>query len=127
MRDTLPGTGDARRSTDERTRALDRAFEVLGHRDRRRVLFAVLDRTDSGEEEAEVAVDDAVGGDDRIGARLYHVHLPKLAAAGYLAWDADRGVVAPGPSFQEIAPVVRLLRENRGALPEGVVPERLSG
>jgi hypothetical protein len=49
--------------------------------------------------------------------RLYHVDLPKLAAAGAVVWDRDTGVVSRGPRFDAYEPAVRLLATNEGELP----------
>jgi len=50
-----------------------------------------------------------------------HVHLPKLDDSGFVDWDRDSGHVSRGPAFEEGAPVVRLLHDNRADLPEGWV------
>lgn len=38
--------------------------------------------------------------------RLYHVHLPKLAATGIIDWDRERGIVTEGSHFDEVSPVL---------------------
>ena len=49
--------------------------------------------------------------------QLYHVHLPKLEAAGVVEWDRDTGTVSRGPEFDAVEPTVRLLAKNEHALP----------
>lgn len=106
---------------------MDRAFDALGNRHRRRVLFHLLAAADSGE--GSVDVDGIAAEDDgrhRCAISLRHVHLPKLESAGYVSWDAEEGVVRPGPDFEEVAPVVRLVCENRDELPAEPIPDSAS-
>jgi hypothetical protein len=99
--------------------SLDRALDALGHPYRRRLLLLVGER---GRDEDEVPVE-AVAHDDEdldlLGTELYHVHLPRLAEAGYVEWDRDLESVRRGPNFGEVAPLLALMRERREALPDG--------
>nr|WP_233510394.1 MULTISPECIES: hypothetical protein [unclassified Haloferax] len=66
--------------------------------------------------------DAAVGGGrnrDRLKVELFHIHLPKLADAGFVEWNRHRGSVARGPRFDEIEPLLRFLDENAGELSAG--------
>lgn len=101
--------GDGRREDDgDRTVSagpddvsLDAVFDVLGNARRRHVLYALADA------EAPVGVADVVDRlcefegtetDDqrgRVAMSLYHVHLPKLAAADLVDFDPDRETVEP--------------------------------
>jgi hypothetical protein len=123
---------------------LDCAFDALSHRYRRRLLFALSTRQ-SGLAGA-VAVSDLVAdgrdgprgtgdlvlgkrpvpapigaADDRdstaVRTELVHVHLPKLADAGYVRWDPDGETVRRGPSFGAVEPIVRLLLDHWDELP----------
>jgi len=93
MIDPLPPvpTDVAELGADERHRLLSN--------DRRRVaLDALADReTPTGVEEVAAAVARRTG-DDRRGIliALHHVHLPALADAGVLDYDAEAGRVDPG-------------------------------
>jgi hypothetical protein len=49
--------------------------------------------------------------------RLYHTHLPKLESHGVVEWDRENDIVTRGPAFDDVAPSVRLLATNAGALP----------
>ena len=85
---------------------VDSMLDALAHPARRVVLGALLgDATGISAAALERRLDDA---DD--GLRLHHVDLPKLADAGYVAWDDDAEVVSAGPKFPEIEPLVRLVR-----------------
>jgi len=50
---------------------------------------------------------------------LYHVHLPKLAEAGYFAWDSDTHTIRRGPNFDENAPLLRLVADYEDERPAG--------
>lgn len=79
---------------------------------RRRVLRVLLDGPASVERLARRVADAETEGagtadEDRIGdvvLSLYHVHLPKLDAAGFVSFDPDREYVAPGWSLAAVAP-----------------------
>lgn len=102
----------------------ENAFDCLRAPDRRAVLFALHERVGhpvllgdgSGEngEAPAMSLDDVDADLDAV--RMHHVHLPKLADAGYIErTDDDR--VAPGDSFDEIQPLLETLVENKDALP----------
>lgn len=101
-------------------RPLDRALDSLRHRHRRRILLLLSEH--DPRDVAEFAIDRlATDGEDveRVTTDLYHAHLPKLAAAGYVDWDRERGTIRRGPNFDDIAPLVRLVYDNRDELPYG--------
>ena len=56
---------------------------------------------------------------DRFTTELFHSHLPKLAAAGYIDWDRETNAVRRGPKYDEIAPLVELMIAHEDELPEG--------
>lgn len=85
----------------------DDVFAALSHAERRRLLVELLyeDRVRLGEWSG--------GGSGRDSARLrlVHVHLPKLVAFGFVEWDRDAAVVAAGPRFDRLVPILELLDE----------------
>lgn len=96
--------------------ALDTQFDALGHVERRRLLLALcrgqspdpwidLDRFESSSSQANPAT------------AMHHVHLPKLAAMGYVEVDREHRKARRGPDFGEIEPVLGLLAEYREELP----------
>lgn len=102
------------------TQSLDRAFDVLSHTYRRQILLLVSERTRRDEDEFSVAdLETADDEEERTRLELYHAHLPKLAEAGYIEWEADTHTIQRGPNFDETAPLLRVLADHEDQLPEG--------
>lgn len=99
------------------TSDVDVEFDVFRDPTRRRLLLALLDHTPRPDEKL-CATD---GGDDdevsRIQSRLYHIHLPKLEAAGLIEWDRETGEIHRGPNFDEVQDVLEVLQEYERELP----------
>lgn len=89
-------------------RELDAYFEALGDRQRRRVLLSLLRTGESPVDAARVVETGDV--DETI--PLYHVHLPKLADCGVVAWERGTPLVERGPSFEEIRPILEAIEET---------------
>lgn len=85
-------------------------MELLARRPRRLVLFHLL-RVPSNDG-ADVLDETAKTEQARI--EMNHLHLPKLEAMGYVEWDRDSNTVTRGPRFDEIVPVLGLLRDYAG-------------
>lgn len=96
-------------TSDSLTKALDALRNP-----RRRRLLARLHDTAPG---ASVEVAELHDGDDDFAIALYHVHLPKLEAAGYVEVTRHPMVVYRGPNFEEVAAVMRVLEANASELP----------
>ncbi|MFC7136790.1 hypothetical protein ACFQRB_10390 [Halobaculum litoreum] len=97
-------------STD--THRQDELFTQLAHPVRRRV----LERLVRGDGEVRAAGVAATATDrDRLALR--HVHLPKLAYAGYVEWDPDAGTVRRGREFATVEATIELLLANERTLP----------
>ena len=95
-------------------------FDALAHPYRRRILLLVSERNPRDED--EVSVEDLATEDDDLElltVELYHTHLPKLAAAGYVEWDEEGHTIRRGPKFDAIAPLVCLMDDHRDELPAG--------
>lgn len=97
---------------------LDRSLDCLSHPCRRRILAHLVDAgpRDGGEFAPEAV---ATEGDDleQLTTGLHHVHLPKLDAAGYVAWDATTRTLRRGPRFHDVEPLLRLMHDHRDTLP----------
>ena len=93
---------------------LDAAFDALADSRRREILLRLAAVAPDGQ--TSLGSGAIASGDedvDTVRTELYHVHLPKLAEAGYVEWAGDALVVSPGPRFEEIAPLVDLLNDPR--------------
>lgn len=91
-------------------------FAMLADETRRRLLISLLARGSAG---PPVSVpDDVANGHadpDSLYAELYHVHLPKLEAAGVVEWDHDRDAVTRGAAFGEVEPLLQVLADEETA------------
>ena len=96
---------EASRRTEGQDR--DELFEALTNR-RRRLVLALLRGTDEptslSEVAAELAADEECDGPaERVEITLYHRHVPKLAEAGLVAFDADRRTLTlAGPAPESV-------------------------
>jgi hypothetical protein len=93
-------------------------FDALTHPYRRRILMLVSEQNPRDEE--EFVVENLSTEDDDLElltTELSHVHLPKLADAGYIEWDEHTQTIRRGPNFEEIAPLLRLMTEHQDELP----------
>lgn len=100
------------RLTRGRDRSLTDLYDALAN-DRRRTTLATLTEIESpvdGETLARYVAEAERGTPEngipedaleRIHASLYHVHLPRLAAAGLVEYDSDRDVVVADPDELE--------------------------
>ncbi|RLM89549.1 ArsR family transcriptional regulator [Haloarcula sp. Atlit-7R] len=98
-------------------------FEILSHEYRRRILLAVAQQNPRDEDDITsetVAGEHDDDGDalEHVKTGLHHVHLPKLADAGFIDWDGDSGTITRGPRFEEIEPLLRLMHDHQDELPE---------
>lgn len=112
----------------EGSHPLDQLFSVLRHPLRRRILFRLSERTPCTDGDLPVGVF-GTGADepDVLTIQLRHVHFPKLEDAGYIEWDKSADSVRRGPKFDDIEPVVGLLRDQREAFPADWAAKGLPG
>lgn len=75
--------------------SLDGIFELLRPERRRNALYALYQRADAVAvaDLAEAVASREDADPERVTAALYHVHLPKLAAAGVVDFDREEGRV----------------------------------
>lgn len=98
---------------------MDEYFEALTNIHRRRLLVALLEHnpqrdnldvpTDVHEGEKPVEV---------LQIELFHSPLPMLEAAGFICWNRDTHDVVKGPRFEEIRPLLELMRDHADELPD---------
>lgn len=85
--------------------AIDSMMDALKSRTRRGILMTLLDTAETG-----IAGLERQLSHERDRIALYHMHLPKLANAGYIEWDTETDTISKGPKFSEAEPLVRLLK-----------------
>ena len=89
----------------------DRALNALSNACRRRLLFELYQQVDSGEGSVDYT-DIPLFRAERRRVRLYHCHLPKLEAAGYIEWDEAEQTVRKGPRWDKIEPLLDLIHSH---------------
>ncbi len=95
-------------------------FSILENEHRRRVLATLLEH-ESRDDEIYVSETVYTQGEelDVLQAKLIHIHLPKLEAAGYIRWQKEDHRITKGPKFDEISAIFQLIHNNRDELPSG--------
>lgn len=96
---------------------IDGALDCLSNAHRRRILVRLYEGCEA------IDLSDLVrhgeSDPERLRIKITHVHLPKLEQYGYIQWERDEGEVRRGPDYDAVAPIVRVLHENRDELPDG--------
>jgi hypothetical protein len=108
---------------------MDAQFRLLAN-DRRRAFLATLDSEESPVEltalARRVATTETDGMTEEVeespriedvAVSLRHVHVPMLADAGVVEFDADRQTVATGPEFETVRSLFEDYRESKRTLP----------
>lgn len=86
---------------------LDDLFDALANHHRRQLLSTLLD----SKPETEIPVPETLT------VRMNHAHLPRLDEAGYIEWDRERDVIRRGSRFDDVLPIITIMRENDHELP----------
>ena len=86
------------------TFSLDICFDALGRADRREPLFTLYHTKAS-----TVDIDHIFSDAGNAQLELYHKHLPKLEQCGLITIQRGGNQVKPGPQFEAIHPLLRLL------------------
>lgn len=96
----------------------DRAFDALANADRRQLLCALLDANPQDRLDPFDLLAEGEPPDEPAAARLTltHVHLPKLAEMGFIEWDRESDAFSQGRNWNEIAPLLRLIRDHQDEL-----------
>ena len=107
-------------STGESELALDTVFGLLSDLYRRRLLVTLLEHNPQDDDDIDQLADVSLADEDLENFRvtMTHTHLPKLAEADVIDWDREENVVRKGPLFDEIRPLLVLMRDNADALPD---------
>ncbi|WP_339105894.1 ArsR family transcriptional regulator [Haloterrigena salinisoli] len=96
---------------------LDEVMAALADEHRRELLVALVEHNP----QAAVQTPEGVRLDDEqlenLQVEMYHNHLPRLEAAGFIEWKQEQHRVVRGPKFDQIEPVLELFAENADELP----------
>lgn len=110
-----------RKTTDPgRDTTLGELLEILSHPSRRRILSTLAD--DNPRDEEEFHAERFASDDEDLEQfllELSHVHLPQLAEAEFIEWDSETDTIRRGSRFEEIEPLLILIRDHQEELPEG--------
>ncbi len=91
---------------------LNTLFDCLADQDRRSILSRLHEVTSHDEDELSLAALTIDTEDiELFEIQLYHVHLPKLEAAGFVEWNHETDVIGRGSYFDVIVPFVTLADE----------------
>lgn len=102
------------RSNAEET---DRVLNALSHVCRRRLLFELYEEVNSGGAESITYPDIPLFEAEKRRTALYHSHLPKLEAFGYVEWNEAEETIRTGPRWKEIEPLLDLIHSHLYELP----------
>jgi len=99
-----------------KTSSFDEMLATVADTHRRTLLLALLE--ENPQDELPVGNDDSA--DDAVEqlVQMRHVHLPKLVEYGFINWDEEANEVTKGPNFEEIRPLLELLRDHENELPD---------
>ncbi|WP_276301724.1 DUF7344 domain-containing protein [Halorussus lipolyticus] len=126
-------TADAGPHSSESGAPLDATFDALANR-RCRVLLRHLAESDDALVVNDLAgrladeLDDEAATERRLRTSLHHTHLPKLADAGLVEYDLDRGLVrfCDESRFEELAPTIDSLESGDPPVSTDALLELLS-
>ena len=97
----------------------DEILDAMSHVRRRELLFALLAKNPRDPASLIDAEDESEREVMEFLVQMRHVHLPKLEEYGIIQWDREGEEVVKGPKFDEIRPLLELLRNHEGELPGG--------
>jgi hypothetical protein len=99
--------------------SMDTVLDVLANQYRRRVLVALLEHNPQDDEDPQIPADVNLADEDLETLKIHmtHSHLPKLEDAGFIEWNRDTNAVRKGPRFDEIRPLLELMRDHADELP----------
>ena len=98
---------------------LDEMLLALADEHRRRLLVALLEHNPQDDSEVRIPEEVHVGDVEleQLQSAMFHRHLPKLEDLGFVRWDRTNHQVVKGPRFDEIRPLLELMRTHADELP----------
>jgi hypothetical protein len=99
----------------------EKPFAALSDPYRRQLLVALLEH--NPQDDTDLDPLDIVAETERestvLQSQLVHDHLPKLDAMEIVNWDRETGEISTGPEWGQVAPVLELIHDHKGELPDG--------
>ncbi|WP_137284878.1 ArsR family transcriptional regulator [Halorussus salinisoli] len=95
----------------------DDRLEALGRYERRRLLLGLSTANPHEDSRIDFGELDRNSGELDPLVVMRHLHLPYLEERGFIRWDRDNQVVSKGSRFDEMEPLLQLLREIEDELP----------
>jgi len=101
----------------------DQLYKALSAEPRRMIIDSLLDEP----RERRLPLPDAAESPNQpndpetLSVQLRHHHLPPLAEAGYVRWEAEPFVVQRGPRFAEPACIMEMVTESVDELPRSLI------
>ncbi|WP_158058715.1 DUF7344 domain-containing protein [Halorussus halophilus] len=95
----------------------DPLLKALCKSPRRQLLTALADVDSDDEKLTPSDFCTPTAPDGQVPISLHHTHLPHLEDAGFIEWNRETNYIRRGPRYDEIAPLVELLRTHEGELP----------
>ncbi|MFC5367152.1 ArsR family transcriptional regulator [Salinirubrum litoreum] len=104
---------------DTQNRPFNEMLDAIGHIQRRKLLLALLTHNPQDDEPVAIVENESADEEFTRLVGMQHVHLPKLEDYGFISWNRDANEVSKGPNFEEIRPLLELLRGHEDDLPDG--------
>lgn len=100
---------------------LDDQLKALGRLERRRLLLELSSAGPHDDSNVDFSDLERDAGELDPLVTMRHLHLPILEERGFIRWDRKDYRVTKGPEFDELEPLLELLREIRDELPGDLV------
>ncbi|MFC6977284.1 ArsR family transcriptional regulator [Halomicroarcula sp. GCM10025709] len=107
--------------SDSRSKvSLDTLLSLMADKYRRRLLLALLEHNPQDDEDTQVPADVSLEDEELADLQVHmtHTHLPKLVDAGVIEWNEAESAVRKGPKFDELRPLLNLMRNHADELPD---------
>ncbi|ODR82723.1 hypothetical protein BG842_09600 [Haladaptatus sp. W1] len=107
-------TGEGEDTVAIEEASLDTFLKILADTDRRQLLVALLDHDPLDDDYFQIPADVTRSDEQEshLSLQMTHIHLPKLDNADIIEWNRDDYAVRKGPRFDDIRPLVQMVRKQ---------------
>ncbi|WP_227380855.1 DUF7344 domain-containing protein [Haladaptatus halobius] len=102
---------------------LSKQLFILSNEHRRQLLIALAQRNPQSDPTSAFDASETNSDTQDQAIAMRHIHLPLLADHGIIDWDQDAQIVAQGPQFDELEPLLTAVGEQEEALTDGGIPD----